>query len=457
MTLSSDITKECDLIIVGGGPGGYDAARTAASKGRKVTLIERDQLGGTCLNWGCIPTKLYLGATLPQEALASQTKAKIATGSVALNFAALRTKKDRLITATRKAMVKQLEAAGIEFIQGEVTAVGENTVVVSDEVLSFNDCILAIGTRAAVYPKFVPDHDVIHDSTSLFDLPEIPKSVIVVGAGAIGIEFAQFFHRLGAKVDIFEAAPRIVPAEDPDISAGLAQILKRAGYGLHTGACIESVCACDSMGVLTMLDGTEHTAEKILLAMGRTPNTHTIDFTGSNITLNAKGYIVVDDHLQAATHIYAVGDINGRMLLAHAAAHQAEYAVEHACNETTDTYSFGPYPSSIYGAPEVMSTGRTVAELKAQGAAPQTSEAPLIANPIAQGYAATGGFVKVIWNEDRVAGVTAVGYGVSHLMTMATVMCNQGWTAKNVKDFIFPHPTLDEVLKDALLAARKDV
>ncbi|MBU1040949.1 MAG: FAD-dependent oxidoreductase [Proteobacteria bacterium] len=450
-----------DLVILGGGPGGFDAAIEAAGSGLKTALVEAAELGGTCLNRGCIPTKLWLGATEAVDELAAQAKMRVATGSVDIDFAALQTRKDKYLAATRKAMGMRLAQLGVDLVPGlgRVVAAGSLEVATAEgpTPLSYRNLIVATGSRPGSFPGLAPDGARVLDSTGLLALAEMPKSLIVVGGGFIGLEMAQAAHRMGATITLVDALPRLAGMEDPEVSKTLESVFKRQGWDLRLGVKVASVKTRGEEAVLTLEGGEELHADCALIAVGRKPNTADLGLEALGATLNGAGYIQTDAQLQAAPNVSAVGDVNGRMLLAHAASHQAHYVVERLLGRTAKPYDSGPVPSILYGAPEVFRAGTMAEEAKAQGSSVLVSRAQLIANPIAQAHAATAGFVKCIWRDGKVAGITAVGAGVSRLACFATLIIKLGWTREEAEAFMFPHPTLDESLKAALLADKEAV
>ncbi|NMC50501.1 MAG: FAD-dependent oxidoreductase [Desulfovibrio sp.] len=455
--------EPADLLIAGGGPAGTEAALAAAGLGLKTVLVEGDQLGGTCLNRGCIPTKLFLGATQATDELAAQSRLKLAEGQIRISLAALQTRKDRLVSGIRSALNASLAKAGVRVIAGRLGAMAPGLAHVETPdgplAVPFAKCILATGSRPAVYPTMAPDGRAVLDSTGILALTEVPESLIIVGAGAIGLEFSDIFHRLGARIILLEGADRIAPAEEPDVGKVLSQALTRKGCVLRAGVRVKSLGTVDEHAVLTLDTGEDIHAEKALVAVGRFPNSDIPGLADCGVRFLGDGpnraWIDVDDHLLAAPGIYAVGDVNGRTLLAHAASHQAAYAARHAAGKTASPYDPGAIPGCIYGSPETVRVGRMPRELTALGLTPEISEAQLAANPMAQAHAASLGFVRVVWLEGRVAGITAVGHGVASMGTLATVIVNQAWDRDMAEHTVFPHPGLDESLRAALLAGKR--
>ena len=455
------MTTTYDLVILGGGPGGFDAAVEAAGSGLKTALVEAGELGGTCLNRGCIPTKLWLGATEAVDELAAQTKMRVASGSVDIDFAALQSRKDKYLAATRKAMGQRLAQLGVDLVPGlgRVASAGSLEVATADgpKTLGYQNLIVATGSRPGSFPGLAPDGMRVLDSTGLLSLTEMPKSLLVVGGGFIGLEMAQAAQRMGAKITLVDALPRLAGMEDPEVSKTLESVFKRQGWDLRLGVKVASVTTRGNNAVLTLGDGEELQADCALIAVGRKPNSADLGLEALGATLSGAGYIQTDAQLMAAPKVFAVGDVNGRMLLAHAASHQAHFVVERLLGRTAKPYDAGPVPSILYGAPEVFRAGIMAEEAKALGSPVLVSRAQLIANPIAQAHAATHGFVKCVWREGKVAGITAVGAGVSRLACFATLIIKLGWTREDASSFMFPHPTLDESLKAALLADKEAV
>jgi len=448
-----------DIIVIGAGPGGYAAALLASQRGKTVALIEKEHLGGTCLNWGCIPTKLYLGATAHLEGLHAQSRLRLCSGSVQMDMGALKKRKNAFVAATHKAMGCCLDKHGVALVQGQACLIDKNTMRVVGEVeqtLSFTTLIVATGSSTNWFAGLEPDHARILDSTDLLDLDEAPASLAVIGAGAIGLEMADFWHRLGTTIHIIEAAPRIAPAEDEEIAQTLHGMLKRKKWNIVTGKRVSGLVN-DGESVLVQLEGgTEIRVEKALVAVGRKPNTSGLGLDNAGVSVTGAGWITTDEFLQAAPNIYAIGDVNGRTLLAHAAEHQGRYSVLHALGETAAPYNPGPIPGCIYGSIEVMRAGSTAAELTALGKGVTVSRANLGANPISQAHGQAQGLVKIAWVDGVVHGVTAVGHGASHLVTLAEIMVRDRWTMEKAHEHIFAHPTLDEALRDALIAPQEE-
>ncbi len=448
-----------DLVVVGAGPGGYDAACEAAEAGLKTALVEKADIGGTCLNRGCIPTKVMLGATAAVEELAAQTKMKVASGNIAIDFQALQTRKDKLIAGTRKAMAQKLKALGVDLYPGAAGMTAPGVVQVAGDgttSLEYRNLIIATGSKPAFFPGLEPDGEAVIDSNGFLSLERMPESLIVVGAGFIGLEMAQAAHRLGAKIHVIDAMDRVAPAEDPEVSKALQSIFKRWKWDMRLGVRVQSVKTENGRAVLTMDDGDVVEAEKALVAVGRGPVTENLGLETLGVELD-RGSVKVDENLQAAPGVYAIGDVNGIIQLAHAASHQAAYVVNRITGKVSGPYDSGPVPSVLYGAPEAMRVGIMPQELKDAGRAVQISKFPLAANPMAQAHASTQGFVKVIWSEDTVVGVTAVGYDVSRLTTPATMIVQEAWKPGDTRKTIFPHPSLDEALLGALKAERAEV
>lgn len=454
------MTKSWDIVIIGAGPAGYAAALEAAGRGRSVVLVEKNLLGGTCLNWGCIPTKLFLGATAPIVEMAAQSRLRLGQGDFVVDMAALQKRKTSLLAATRQSMTKTLETAGVLLIHGQAELSGPAQVVVrtaegSDHRIDYQRLILALGSSPAWPRLLAPDGDTVLSSDQALELTAIPESLAVIGAGAIGLEMTQFFQRMGTSVTLIESAERIAPTEDPEICAQLSSILKRQGVTVRANATVSALERVDGR-VLVRLDtnstpGDGLAVDKVLVAVGRKPNNSLPGLELAGVSPQV-GTLRTDPNLMLNERIFAVGDCNGRVLLAHAAEDQGRFAARHAAGATAGPYAPGTVPYCIYGDPEVFRVGPTLEEAQAQGWSCTESKAMLAANPVAQAAAAPHGLVKVLWRGNTVAGVSAVGHGVLHMVTAATIIVDQGWTPAQAENLIFAHPTLDESLRQALLA-----
>ena len=446
-----------DLAIIGGGPGGTRAAFEAAKRGMKTVLVEAGELGGTCLNAGCIPTKMFLGSTACVDLLATQKKYKTAEGDVRFSLQALNTRKDRFVKASRDTLGKQLAACGVTVLKGRASFCGPSSLTVAlndggNEAVAFAACIVATGSVPASFPGLAPDGNAILTSTEMLGLDAVPEDLIIVGGGVIGLEIGDIYHRLGAHITVVEALSRIAATEDKEVSALLRKNHERNGWKILTEKRVASLVSKDGKAFLTFEDGGTLTAAKALVAVGRQYPTASLGCDAASIALEKRGNIKTDAFLQAANAIYAIGDVNGRTLLAHAAEHQARYVVARLAGETTAPYAYGAMPACIYGHMEVMRVGPTVEELQNAGHAVSVSRAELVANPIVQSYGATQGFIKIAWVDGSIHSITAIGHGVSHLVTLAATIVTQKWNRKSVHTVIFAHPTLDEALESAMLA-----
>lgn len=448
-----------DLAVLGGGPGGLEAALTAAGLGLTTALVEREALGGTCLNRGCIPTKLFLAAVEPIHGLAAQARFNIASGQVKVDLAALQERKRKLLEGMRKAAAQRLKAAGVELIPGTGSIRPGKVLHVHGEAwerdLTFGALVAAVGGRPAAPAALAPDNKRVLSSDELLDLTEPPQRLAIIGGGFIGLELARFFHLLGTKIILLEALDRLLPMENPEVSKAVLSAHKRDGWDIRLGVRVTGLRTHGQEAELT-LDGAETIrADYCLVAVGRRPNTEGLGLEQAGAVLDAQGFVRTDSNLLAAEGLYVVGDASGRAQLAHAAASQGAYAARHAAGRERDPYAPGPIPWCVYGEPQVMRVGKSVAELKTQAAEPLVSTAQLAANPICQAHAQTAGFVQCLWAYGRLQGVTAVGHGASHLAAAATIMVAQGWNHADAARLVFAHPTLDESLRAALLADSK--
>ena len=449
-----------DVVIIGGGPGGAKAAGILARGGKSVALVESGQMGGVCLNCGCIPTKLLLGATAPKGLLRGLERQRVAKGNIDVDYDALQKRIQRFVKGTSQALVKNLEQLGVTLIEGRAVCTGPAQVAVAtadggNQSLQAGRIILAGGSRSAAFPGMTPDHDAVLDSTDMLRVPAVPESLIVVGAGAIGLEMADFFSAMGSKVTIVEAAPHLAPTEDADVGQDLAKLLGKTGITGITGVKATSLKSSNGMAVLALEDGRELTAAKALVAVGRTPNTDGLGAQDAGCKLQARGYVAVDQYLMAAPTVYAIGDINGQTLLAHAAEHQGAYVARHILGTDTAPYSSGPVPSCVYGSLEIMRVGLTVKQALASGGQVEVSRAQLMGNAIAQAGGDAAGFVKVVWRNGALVGIAALGHGVSHLVTAAQLLLLGQYHGEALNAFMFAHPTLDEALHAALEAPRE--
>lgn len=450
-----------DVIIIGGGPGGTAAAKELAAGGKKVALVEDRHWGGTCLNCGCIPTKMLLGATAPLGLLKAQERLRTMKGSIDIDYKALQTRIGRFLKGSSQSLAKSLSAAGIVLHEGRGVCTGKGQVAVrsasGEETLTADVVIMACGSSSASFPGLTPDGEAVLDSTGILNLPEVPESLIIVGAGAIGLELGDFFAMMGAKVTIVEAAPQIAPTEDADIAKEMERVQTKAGRTCIAGAMAKSLVTKDGQAELTLGDGRVLTASKALVAVGRTPNTAGLDCEKAGCTLKRRGFVDVNECLEAAEGVYAIGDVNGLTLLAHAAEHQGVYVARRILGEERGVYAPGPVPSCIYGSTEIMRVGQTAKALLAEGKSVSVSQAPLTLNPIAQAAGSSGGFVKVVWDSDAIAGIAAIGHGVSHLVTVAQLLMVGGYGPEKLHEVMIGHPTLDEIVPAAIRAPRVPV
>jgi dihydrolipoamide dehydrogenase len=454
------VADKYDLVVVGGGPGGYAAALRGSQLGFKVACVERERPGGICLNWGCIPTKALLkSADMMRSAQHAAELGVVINGPITFDWS-------KIISRSRGIADKQ--ASGIEFlfkkynvtnIPGTARLTGRGKLEVEGkagkQTLESPRIILATGARAKSLPGIVPDGDRIITYRDALVLPEVPKSVVVIGAGAIGIEFADFWNAFGTKVTVIEFMPRILPIEDEDISASLTRIFKKKGLQILTGTKTTGV-KVNGKEVTTSYvgaDGKEQTitSERVLMAVGVQANVEDIGLEGMGVTLD-RGFIQVDYHYRTTSPgIWAIGDCAGPPALAHVATAEGVRTVEAMAGKHVEPINYDAIPGCTYCDPEVASIGKTEAQAREAGMDIEVGKFPFNVNGKAVGANHLDGFIKFITNKARgeIVGVHCIGYGVTDLIAEISVAMTSEATAHDILAAIHPHPTLSEVMMEA--------
>lgn len=441
------------IIIIGAGPGGYETAVAAARKGVEVTIISDGPLGGTCLNEGCIPTKTFCHYAELVEQMDKAGALGIAEGSLSFDFQKVAARKREVVSQLQAGIGQLLKHKLITLVQGKASFKDAHTVVVDGEEYTGDAVIIATGSVTAMLPIPGTDLPGVVTSREILDFEEIPEKIVVIGGGVIGLEFASVFRSFGSEVTVLEYAKDILPRFDTDLAKRLKQALSKRGISIETSA---QVTAIESVGgglsVKYTKKDADLTAEApvVLMAVGRRANTESLNLSDAGIVFDRRG-VTVDENMQTnIPGVYAIGDVNGRMMLAHVATFQGMRALNHILGQT-DSIDFRYVPSAVFTMPEAATVGMTEDEAKEKGLAVKCLKSMFRANGKALSMDETDGFCKLITSADdgRILGCHLFGPHSADLVQEVTVLLNKGVTIDEFKDMIHAHPTLGEVIQSA--------
>ena len=416
--------KNTDVLIIGAGPGGYRAAEYAAKNGLQVVIVEQDEVGGTCLNRGCIPTKTYVHSSSFAEAVERQ---------------------QQVVSQLRSGVEGILAAPGITLVRGKASFSDAHTVrcigadgQVDDEI-SASHIVIATGCSAKMPPIADISDPRVVTSTGLLAMKEQPRRLAIIGAGVIGMEFASVFQRFGTEVTVIEFLKECLPMMDSDIAKRLRKLLEKRGIVFRMKTAVQQLADID--------------ADTILIATGRKPHTEGLNLQAAGIATDERGFITVDDNMKVTTvpyPVYAIGDVNGRQLLAHAAEMQAIRAVNNMIGKA-DNIRFDIMPAAIFTDPEAACVGPSEDQLKAQGIAYQCHKAFWRANGKALAMNQTEGMLKLFSDADeRIIGCHAYGAHSADIVQEVSVLMCRDTTIAQLRDMVHIHPTLGEILRTAV-------
>lgn len=457
--------RQTRLVIIGSGPGGYVAALRGARQGAAVTLVERDLVGGTCLNWGCIPTKALLASSEAlARARAGQDFGFTVEGEIKPDLARMVDRKDRIVSQLRSNVETLLKKAGVELVRGTGRLAGPGTVTVETAggdgaaatTIAADKVIIATGSEPARLPVFDFSRPTILTSTEALELREIPKTLLVVGAGVIGCEFASFFAELGTRVTMVEMMAQMLPMEDLRLAKQFQSVYRKKGIQVLLKTKVESISAYGEDSVTARLsDGSEVTVDKILVSVGRTPNSGGLGLETVGAETDSRGYVVVNEYLETtAPDVYAIGDVNGGLLLAHVASHEAFVAVDNALAAGPDARrarDLRSTPSCTYSHPEVASVGLSEEQAVEAGYQPVTGTYRFAALGKALAMGEETGYVQLVAdkNSDLVLGAGMMGAHVTDVIHEVAVAIQNGLTVKQLGDTVHAHPSMSEALMEA--------
>ena len=467
--MSSDTAKggfEYDVLVLGGGPGGYPAAIRAAQLGLKTGCIERDRLGGICLNWGCIPTKALLkNAQLYHDIQVAPKEWGISYDNLKVDFKAIVARSRGVSDRVVKGVEFLLRKNKIDHIKGFGTMVDKNTIEVvgSDGAkrrVTAKNIVLATGARARQLPNLKPDGKQVLSSTEAMIMDHIPESMTIIGAGAIGIEFAYFYHTFGTKITIVEMLPNILPVEDTEVSMELEKLYKRKGMTIFTktkvnGATVEGGRVKVEIDALE--GGAKQTLESecVLVAIGVQANTENIGLEALGVK-TTKGFVDVDDFMRSNVEgIYAVGDVAGPPWLAHVATHEGVVAAETIADHNPTPLDYDNIPGCTYCQPQVASVGLTERACKDKGLEYKVGKFPFTALGKATAIGERDGFIKLIFDKKygELLGAHMIGPEVTELLMELVVAKGHGATAMSLLKTVHAHPTLSEAIMEAAAVA----
>jgi dihydrolipoamide dehydrogenase len=454
---------ECRMVVLGAGPGGYTAAFRAADIGLDTVLIERyPSLGGVCLNVGCIPSKALLHAAALIEEASHSADIGVDFGKPKIDLAKLRDfKQNKVVGQFTKGLAGMAKQRKVRTVQGVAKFVSANELeIVGDDgktqLLRFEQCIIAAGSQAVKLPNFPWDDKRIMDSTDALELQEVPKKLLVVGGGIIGLEMATVYRALGSEVTVVEFMDQLMPGADKDLVKPLADRLKKQGVVVHLKTKAAKVEAA-KQGITVSFESADEgqkpalesgTWDRVLVAVGRSPNGGKLDADKAGVQVTERGFIPVDKQMRTnVPHIFAIGDLVGQPMLAHKATHEGKLAAEVAAGQKKEWVA-RVIPSVAYTDPEIAWVGVTETEAKAKGLKVGVGKFPWVASARAVGIGRGEGFTKLIFDEDthRVIGGGIVGVHAGDLIAEIGLAIEMGAEAEDIGHTIHPHPTLGETV-----------
>ncbi|WP_413473738.1 dihydrolipoyl dehydrogenase [Streptococcus parauberis] len=455
------INKSVNLLIIGGGTGGYVAAIRAAKAGKNVLLVEKNKMGGTCLNVGCIPTKALIASSeLYEQAIHSKDFGIMIDGQIKPDMPAIIDRKNQIVEKLTTGVEFLMEKNQIEVIIGQASFINNTSVKIDSEqetIVTFEDCIIATGSVVAI-PN-IPGIDSKHilTSTEALDNRELPRSMVIVGGGVIGLEFAFLYAQLGVSVTVIEFRDALLANMDAEISKTILDIAREKGIKVYLESKVSAFSEAVDGQVITHFQekGKEQFAisEKVLVAVGRKPNMEELALEKTDVTLNEKTRgILVDNHMKTVVdHIYAVGDVNNMIQLAHAASKQGMIAVENILGLASE-FTITNTPSVVFTSPEIASVGLSEEATKAVGIDYKVGYAHFEANGKSLTLNQTQGFVKIIKDQtDTVIGASVIGPDASTLIATLTTYVTNKMKLDEIEQIIFAHPTTAEVIHEASL------
>jgi dihydrolipoamide dehydrogenase len=449
-----------DLVILGSGPGGYVAAIRAGQLGMRTAIVERTEVGGVCLNWGCIPTKALIRNAEVVDLFNHASEFGISADNVRFDYSKAVERSRDVVKKLTTGVSFLLDKNGVEYVEGLGALRDRNTVELAEEgrTLSADHIIIATGARPRMIPSLPVDGEVVVTSRGALEATEVPARVVIVGAGATGAEFAYVWRMYGSEVTMVELMPRIVPTEDEDISRQLERSFERHGIATMTGASVEGIELDGGVATVTVSDGSGTTrieCDKVLVAVGMQGNVDGIGLERAGIATE-RDFITVGDRMETnIPGVYAIGDVTGKLLLAHVASAQGVTAVEHIAGLDPPVLEYDFMPRATYCKPQIASFGLTEAQARERGHDVKIGSFPMSANGKALGLGEPDGMVKLVLDAEigDLLGAHMIGPEVTELLGELSMAKLLESTNKELGWLVHPHPTVSEILKEAALDA----
>ena len=452
------MSQRFDVVVIGGGPGGSTAAIRAAELQAKVALVERDQIGGTCLNVGCIPTKALIGSAEAYRLALQGAELGLGIPQVSFDLGRALERKQAIVEKLKGDIEDSLSFRRVQILRGEATLLQPDRIQVQTgqqtQLIEAGRIILATGSEAGRPPLDGRDLPGVITSTEALSLERVPSSMVIIGAGAIGIEIACLYNALGTDVTVIEVLPSILPTVDEEIGRYLRALLRRAGVRIYSGTRVQEIGYADSGQKRIVMESAagvrEVEADLVLLATGRRPYTAGLNLGGLGVEM-ARGAVVVDERLKtSAEGIYAVGDVTGRLMLAHVASAQGRAAAENALGHMTP-FDYRSVPNCIFCRPEIATVGLTEVEAREAGFSISLGKANFMANGRAMALGESSGLVKLVCETEsnRLLGAHIIGPRATDLIGEAALAIHMQATAQDLVRTIHAHPTLSEAIMEA--------
>lgn len=448
--------KKVDLAVLGGGPGGYVASIRASKMGLRSAVIEKDHLGGVCLNCGCIPTKTLYHVAVTLGEIKKAKDFGIDVSVPKLDFKKMMARKDQIIEMQRKALQFYFKKNNVELIKGigKIIARDKIKVMTSDSreiEIEAKNIIIATGSSAANVKPFDLSERGVLDNAGILSIKEIPKSLLIIGGGVVGSEFANIFSSFGTKVTIIEMLPRILSTEDEEISKVIYKVFRQKGIDIFTETIVEKVEKSGEKFICTASSGDRITADKVLISVGRKPNSTGIGIEEIGVEVDQKGYIKVDSHLKTnAQNIYAVGDVIGGFQLAYVASEEGKIAVENIAGKTKEM-DYSIIPLTVFTSPEIGTVGLDEAQARNKNIKVCTGVFPFSSSGKAYITGETEGFIKIVTNSEtgEIIGAQMIGPRATDLVHEVAVAMKGEMLVDDLVSTVHSHPTFSEAISEA--------